>query len=334
MTKVKFGILSTAGIAQQALIPAFQRSTNAEVVAIASESGMHKARAVAEKYDIKHAYDSYEKLLDDPYIDAVYIPLPNHLHKKWVLEAALRGKHILCEKPAALHTDELLEMKQVCEENHVIFMEAFMYQFHPQHERVRQIIDSGEIGTVQYMRAGFSFLLTNKGNNIRMDVQKGGGSLYDIGCYPIHSIRHILRSEPETVHVHAKVDPDYNVDTDVVVHVTFPDGIRATFDASFNYAMRHEYEVIGTKGSIVVPRAYRPDLHGGDGLVIVNIAGVSRVETWNGDQYRNEVEYLSDAILSGASDRMRNKMDESIRAMRVMDACYQSIRTGQQVLLN
>ncbi len=144
---------------------------------------------VAKRFSIEKTYDSYEKLLDDPDIDAVYIPLPNHLHKKWVIEAAKKGKHILCEKPAAISSDEVREMENACKENGVLFMEAFMYYFHPQHERVKEIIDAGEIGDVSYMQAGFSFYLDEgrRTNSIKMSDETGGGSIYDVGCYAIHS---------------------------------------------------------------------------------------------------------------------------------------------------
>src|SRR5690625_3919284 len=136
MEKVRWGILSTAGIAQKELIPAFLRAENAEVTAIASGSGIDRAQEIANRFQIKKVYDSYKRLLHDTEIDAVYIPLPNHLHKKWVMEAARAKKHILCEKPAALHAAEVMEMKAACDEHDVLFMEAFMYYFHPQHDRV------------------------------------------------------------------------------------------------------------------------------------------------------------------------------------------------------
>src|SRR5699024_125214 len=141
---IRWGVLSTAKIAQKELIPAIKRAVNAEVTGIASSSE-EKAKEVAQKFSIQKVYSSYEQLLDDPEIDAVYIPLPNHLHKEWVIKAANKGKHILCEKPAAVNAAEFEEMQAVCEEQDVIFMEAFMYHFHPQHERVKEIIASGEI---------------------------------------------------------------------------------------------------------------------------------------------------------------------------------------------
>ncbi|WP_156291813.1 Gfo/Idh/MocA family protein [Oceanobacillus salinisoli] len=334
MSKVKWGILSTAKISQKELIPAFQRAANAEVTAIATGSDVKKVKAVAEEFGIGKTYDSYEKLLDDSEIQAVYIPLPNHLHKKWVIAAARKGKHVLCEKPAALNTKDVLEMKQACEEENVLFMEGFMYHFHPQHKRVKEIIESGEIGEVKYMRAAFSFHLAQKENNIKMSPEKGGGSIYDVGCYGIHSIRNVLGQEPTAVHVHAVKDPKYHVDTDVTAFLIFPNDVRATFDVSFGMARRSEYEVIGTEGRIIVPRAYRPDWFGGDGLVMVEKGNISRTETLNADQYRNEVEHISEAIINGYTlDQLEHDFNNTINNMLVLDACLDSIESGDQVSL-
>src|SRR5690625_4510402 len=151
MNTVRWGILSTAGIAQKALLPAFGRANNAEVVAIAS-SRLEKAKAVAHTFGIEKVYEGYDALLDDPEIDAVYIPLPNHLHKQWVIKAAKKGKYILCEKPATIHAEEFRDMEAVCREQGVLFMEAFMYYFHPQHDRVKAIIDNWEIGDISNMQ--------------------------------------------------------------------------------------------------------------------------------------------------------------------------------------
>lgn len=332
MSKVNWGILSTAGIAQKELIPAFQRATNAKVTAIASGSGIEKAQAVADKFSIEKAYECYEMLLDDPAIDAVYIPLPNHLHRKWVITAAKKGKHILCEKPAAVNAAEFQEMQAVCEEHNVTFMEGFMYQFHPQHERVKEIIDSGEIGEVSYMRAAHTFFMKDPETNVRVKYQEGGGSLYDIGCYAIHAIRNVLGKEPETVHVEAVKDAA-GIDTAAYAYFTFADGTRATFDTSFDLADRNEYEVAGTKGRIRVPRAFRPDRNGGDGLVIVEKAGESRTETINIDQYRAQVEHISQAILNG-DHKLDQDYENTLGNMRVIDACVESMKTGARVALD
>lgn len=328
MKQVQWGILSTAGIAQKELIPAFQRATNADVAAIATGSDLDKATSVAEAFDIEKVYGSYEALLADTEIDAVYIPLPNHLHKQWVIEAARKGKHILCEKPAALNAEETLEMKQVCEEAGVLFMEGFMYHFHPQHQRVKEMIESGEIGDVKYMQAGFSFYLDDerRKNSIKMTRETGGGSIYDVGCYAIHAIRNILGSEPDSVHAHAFNEPNMEVETDVVTYMTFPNAVRASFDVSFNYARRAEYIVYGTKGRIIVPRAFRPDWFGGDGQVIVENENKNRTETMYGDQYKNEVEHISEAILNGKSlKELDHDFENTVNNMRVIDACLKSI---------
>ncbi|MEI3605296.1 Gfo/Idh/MocA family oxidoreductase [Pseudogracilibacillus sp. SE30717A] len=334
MNKIRWGILSSAGIAQRELIPAFQRAKNAEVVAIASESGKDRAQKVADHFNIKTVYDSYEKLLQDPDIDAVYIPLPNFLHKKWVIEAAKLGKHILCEKPVALNRNEFTEMKEACQRAGVLLMEAFMYYFHPQHERVREIMDSGEIGSVRYMQAGFTFLLPDEKRNesIKMSEEKGGGSIYDVGCYAIHAIRNILREEPDTVQVDAVIDEQYQIDTDSVGYLTFPSGARATFDSSFNLEMRNEYRLFGTKGKITVPRAFRPDQHGGEGKIIVETSDGIRIETLNGDQYCLQVEHISEAIIEGKQD-LHHRLENTYKNMNVIDACYESIRSGKKVSL-
>ena len=329
MEKVRWGILSTAKIAQKSLIPAFERANNAVVTGIASSSG--KAEEAAAQFNITKAYSSYEAMLQDPDIDAVYIPLPNHLHKKWTIEAAKHGKHILCEKPASLTAEETKEMVDFCRESNVKFMEAFMYQFHPQHERVREIIKSGEIGEVKFMRASFSFFLAQPEGNIKMDPIKGGGSLYDVGCYAIHSIRNILGAEPVEVDVHANIDSDYQVDTSAFGYMKMENGVHAHFDCSFDMVFRAEYEVIGTEGQIKVPRAFRPDNHGGEGLVIVHIGEETREEKIVADIYREEVEHISQVILENGEPSYSG--ENAIQNMRVIEACYQSIHTGNIIKL-
>jgi predicted dehydrogenase len=322
MQKVRWGILSTAKIARTQVIPAIIRSENAEVVAISSSSG--RANETALEFNIPKSFTSYEEMLADPEIDAVYVPLPNHLHKKWVIEAAKQGKHILCEKPAALNAEDTIEMINVCREQNVKFMEAFMYQFHPQHQRVREIIASGEIGEVKLMRSSFSFFLEQKEGNIRFDKAKGGGSIYDVGCYSIHAIRNILGSEPVSVEAYAEIDPVTGVDLSAVGVLKLENGVRAIFDSSIDMDSRHGYEIVGTKGTIVVPRPFRPDRNGGEGQIIVQKDSVERLERINGDIYRLEVEHFSNAILNDTP--IMYTVENTIQNMRVIDACYQAIK--------
>lgn len=327
MHKVRWGILSTANIALTQVIPAIQRSENTEVVAIASNSG--KAKQAADKLNIAKYYDSYEALLDDSSIDAVYIPLPNHLHKHWVMEAAKRGKHILCEKPAALTADETAEMIQFCRSHNVKFMEAFMYQFHPQHHRVKEILASGAIGEVKHIRASFSFYLDDRNTNIRMNKEMGGGSIYDVGCYCIHAIRSIVESEPLSVQANAQKDENTGIDLTSVGSMTFANGIVASFDCSFDITFRNECEIIGTKGRILVPRAFRPDVVGGEGLILVQNAEGERTEKVSGDIYRSEIVHISQSIIGDLD--LSAFEENTIKNMQVIDACYQSIELGKRI---
>lgn len=331
MGMVRWGVLGTAKIAKKELLPAFSRAENAKVTAIASRTKNQKAEEIARDFRIEKVYDSYEALLDDKEVDAVYIPLPNNLHKEWVIKAAEKGKHILCEKPAALNADEMVEMKLACEKHNVQFVEAFMYRFHPQHERVKEIIDSGEIGKVQFMRASFSFLLENKTGSIKMNPQ-GGGSIYDVGCYGIHATRNILGMEPESVFVQGMMDPQHNVDMAATGIMTFSDHVQSVFDVGFTMARRAEYEVIGEKGRIMVPRAFRPDWFDGQGIIDLETESGMRRETLTADQYKAEVEYASKKIL------VHNEMDDmhfqdAIENLRVITACLTSLRENKTVTL-
>ncbi|WML41317.1 Gfo/Idh/MocA family oxidoreductase [Neobacillus sp. OS1-2] len=329
MEKVRWGVVSTASIAQTQVIPAINRSENAEMVGIASRD--EKAKAVAARLSIPKSFESYEELLRDSEIDAVYIPLPNHLHSKWVKKAAGLGKHVLCEKPAALTTEETGEMAAFCKQKDIKFMEAFMYQFHPQHQRVQEIIADGEIGEIKFMRASFSFYMEDKQSNIRMKKEMGGGSIYDVGCYCIHAIRSILHTEPIEVETFATLDPHTGVDLSALVHMKLANGIMAVFDCSFDMAFRQEYEVVGTKGRISVPRAFRPDTYGGEGFIIVQSEQGDRTEKITGDQYKLQIEHFSQSIMENTQPSY--SAENTILNMRAIDACYQSICQKAAVVL-
>ena len=188
-----------------------KRADNSEVAAIASRG--ERVHRVAAECGIPVAFESYEGLLQDDNIDAVYIPLPNHLHKEWVIKAAEHGKHVLCEKPVALNAEEALEMVRECKEQKVAFMEGFMYQFHPQYKRVQELMASGEIGDIKLVKGSFSFFMENREGNIRMNKEMGGGSLFDVGSYCVHAIRSVLNAEPVQVYAQAQLDSETKIDT-------------------------------------------------------------------------------------------------------------------------
>ena len=319
-TKVRWGILSTAYIAQDELLPAFTDAFNAEVVAIASSN--NKVYEIASNFRIPKIYGTYDELLDDPDIDAVYIPLPNALHSTWVKKTAEKGKHVFCEKPAALTVIEAKEMIEVCKKNSVMFMEGFMYQFHPQHKRVKEIIASGEIGEVKIMRVSLSFFLEDQIGNIRMNQKLGGGSIYDVGCYCIHSIRNILNTEPKRVFASTQNDISNQVDMSVTGIIELENGIIAEFDAAMDRTRVGQYEIIGTKGTVQAPRAFIPQ-NGNAHIVIVGESGNYRVEDLYGQQYTLEVEYFSQLILEGKMQE--DLLEDTIQNMNVIEACFKSI---------
>ncbi|MDC3416104.1 Gfo/Idh/MocA family protein [Aquibacillus salsiterrae] len=330
MTKLKWGVLSTAKIGREQVIPAIQRSNNGEVVAIASRGDY--VLEVAKAFGIPKTYTTYQSLLEDDTIEAVYIPLPNSLHKEWVIKAAEHGKHILCEKPIGLNAAELEEMVAACQQHGVTLMEAFMYQFHPQHDKVKTLIADGEIGDVRFIRSSFSFVL-NGDNNIRLNPELGGGSLYDVGCYTLHIGRYILDAEPTTVYTSAKIHPEFNVEVSAAGVLTFAGGVHVLFDSSFESTFRQSYQVVGSNGTIDVDGAFRPDtMDGGAGKIILkkDNGDVQQFEV-EADQYKLQVEHFVDSIR--ANQEPSYSVEKMRGQMKVLDACLASIKTGTAIPL-
>lgn len=320
MDKVKWGILSTANIAQTQVIPAIQRSKKAEVIAIASRG--EKVHRFANDMNIARAYENYEALLKDEDVQVIYIPLPNDLHKEWVMKAAAAGKHILCEKPISLTNEDLDEMIATCKKHNVLLMEAYMYQFHAQHARVKEIIASGEIGEVKLFKSSHSFDFVDRDGNIRMDPSKGGGALFDVGCYTLHALLTIIGSQPKSVFFQTIMDEKSKVDTTAVGMIQLENQVTALIDCSFDMTNRNEYEIVGTKGAILVKYAFRPDFFSGNGQIIITTGATSRTEQIPGDIYLLEVDYFSDAVLSNAS--LDDLHENSKQTLRLLNAARQS----------
>ena len=249
MSELRWGILSTADIARKKVIPGLQKADRCEVVAIASRDAA-QARSVADELGIATAHGSYEALLADPGVDAVYIPLPNHLHAEWTIAAARAGKHILCEKPLTLTGADAERVVETCEAEGVRLMEAFMYRLHPSWIAVRDIVASGRIGRLRAVQSWFSYYNDDPAN-IRNRLDAGGGALWDIGCYTVNLSRFLFDAEPDTVHASIVRDPDTGVDTLTSAILGFADGV-ATFTVSTRVETDQRVHIYGSAGRVSI----------------------------------------------------------------------------------
>ena len=324
--KLRWGVLSTANIGRAAVIPAIQRSGNGKVIAVASRNE-EKARLFADDLGIPRALGSYKALLAAEDIEAVYIPLPNSLHREWTIKAAEAGKHILCEKPLALNAAECDEMEMAARRHGVLLMEAFMYRFHPQTEKVLQLIRQGAIGTVRLIHAAFTFRLAHRATNIRLQPDLGGGALMDVGCYCVNVSRTMAGKEPVEVQAYAHW-AETGVDEQLVGTLRFADGLLAQFDCALNLERREMYQVVGTDGHLDVPQAFLPgsadttiiQRHGRRTETIHTILGV--------DEYQLMVEHFADCILHQSP--VRYPPSEAAANMQAIEALYRSARNGGQ----
>ena len=325
--KVRWGVISTANIGRYAVNPAIQASSNGELVAVASRDG-DRARAFADEWDIPVAHGRYEGLLADDGIDAVYIPLPNSLHREWSIKAMEAGKHVLCEKPLALTKAECLEMQAASDANGVMLMEAFMYRFHPRTERVLKMIEDGALGELKMIQAAFTFRLKSL-DNIRLDPDLGGGALMDVGCYCVNVSRTAAGGEPVEVQALATRSAS-GVDEMLAGTMRFANDVVASFQCGLNTRRRERYEIGGTDGYLAVEDAFLP---GKDDVVIEEYRDDNEpvVHTINGvDEYRLMVEHFADCVLGGTPPRYA--ATEAAANMQVIEALYASVRAGGKIV--
>jgi predicted dehydrogenase len=302
--RVRWGVLSPAAIAVHKVIPAMQRSQRCDVVAIASRDAARAAEA-SDQLGIARHHESYDELLADPDIEAVYIPLPNHLHAEWTLRAAAAGKHVLCEKPLALSAAQATEMVEGCRAAGVLLMEAFMYRLHPLWLRVRELVTAGTIGELEAIQAFFSYRNVDPAN-IRNIAEYGGGALMDIGCYAINVARWMFDGEPTDVQAAIRRDPQFG--TDVVTSAVLDFGGRhATFTCSTQIEPDQRVHLIGTTGRLLVeiPFNIPPGLPtrivhaaGGDPPVA---PGIDVIEIAAADPYGAQCDAFSAAIRDGSA---------------------------------
>lgn len=293
MKKIRWGIIGAANIAKQQVIPAIQQTSNAEIIAIASQSG--KAQALARQFNIQNTYNSYEKLLESPDIDAVYIALPNTHHKTWALAAIQAKKHVLCEKPIVLHATDLIELQKASKRHNVILMEAFMYRFHPQMAKAKELLAQRVIGDILTIRSRFHFTIKDWQNDIRLNPNLGGGVLNDIGCYPLNAIHYLIEESPKTVQASQGIS-NYQVDTHVAVQLSYPSGILAQIDASFHGPMTQTIDIIGTKGTMQMPYAFRTDLNNHEGIIQYETNNENKTITETANAYVEQIKAFQQAI--------------------------------------
>jgi predicted dehydrogenase len=316
---VKWGILGFARIAKLSVIPAIMKSANSELYALASTDA-DKRRECGELFQCPNLYSSYEELLDDPQLQAVYVPLPNSLHKEWAIQALRKGKHVLCEKPIALNAADCLEMMQAAEQNGVLLMEAFMYRYTDRIHKLKEILDSGEIGDVRYIHSTFRFLL-DRPNTIKMRPELGGGSLYDVGSYPVNFLGMVMNELPESCAAECVVEN--GVDTMFSAVLKYRSGVIATIGSGFNAFGQMGSEIIGTKGRIEIPDTF---LGTSGAITVVTSLGSRQIATAESDRYALEVADFADAILH--KRRPLIGLDESYLNMQVIDMLLSSMKTG------
>jgi len=320
---VKWGIISTADINRK-VIPGAQASPKVDLIGVASRV---KARAeeYARQWEIERAYGSYESLLADPDIEAVYISLPNTLHCEWSIRALEAGKHVLCEKPLSRHVDEVEAAFDAAERTGYLLMEAFMYRHNPQTKRLKQLVDEGAIGELRLVRSTFSYGLYDEAN-IRLRTEVEGGALMDVGCYNVSGSR-LLGGEPTSVHGEAWFGPS---GTDWVFAGTlrFPGDVIATFDCSTAMTERDELEAIGSEGSLFLDDPWHCNV---PVIEVRRDDGVERIELERTDSYRLELENLSDAI-RGEGELLLGR-DDAIGQARTLEALYESATRRTPVAL-
>ncbi|MEO5805943.1 Gfo/Idh/MocA family oxidoreductase [Devosia sp.] len=325
--KVRWGILSTANIGMAKVTPAIMKSAHSEVVAIASRD-LAKAQAAAAELGIAKAYGSYEELFADPDIDAIYNPLPNHLHVPMSLAAAKAGKHVLCEKPIAITTAEAEQLRAI--PPGIVFYEAFMVRFHPQWLRARDIVRSGELGEVLAINAVFTYFNADPGN-VRNQADIGGGGILDIGCYPITIARFLFDAEPTRVVSLIERDQRFGTDKQASVIADFGNGRQLSFICSTQLTGHQRVTVLGTKAKleVIIPFNALPDEPSAITIdMSSNLDGsLARREILPAcDQYTEQAEAFALAVLG--EQPLPWGLDTAIASMKVLDAIVASEKSG------
>jgi predicted dehydrogenase len=301
MTVLRWGILGPGRIAPR-LVRGVSKTARAELVAVASRDA-ERGRTFAQAHRIDRSYQVYDDLLASPDIDVVYISLPNHLHAEWTIRAVEAGKHVLCEKPLALTVDEVDRVIAAADRAGRIVAEAFMYLHHPQVVRALELARGGDLGPLELVSGTFSFFLTQP-DDPRIDRSMGGGSLWDVGCYPVSLARWVAGEEPDRIAAFARFD-ERGVDRTFVGQLHFPSGLLAQFDSGFAAPDRERIEIVGQDARLVLGSPFLPTPDGPPpSLVVWRGRDATKIDVPAVDQYHLEVEDLTAAILDGSPPRI------------------------------
>jgi predicted dehydrogenase len=324
---VRWGVISTARIGWEKVIPGMMKSKDLEIRAIASRS-LPTGRKWAKKLGIPKAYGSYEELLDDPEIEAVYNPLPNHLHVPLTLAAAAKGKHVLCEKPIALSTAEAETLRKA--PGKVLIAEAFMVRHHPQWQKARELARKGKLGTVRAIQSLFSYNLTDP-KNVRNMADIGGGGGYDIGCYPIVVARYVFDAEPLRVVSLVDRDPAFGIDRTTSALIDFGEGRHLTFTVSTQATPYQRVNILGSKARLEVQIPFNAPQGGAMKLFLddgkkMGDASAKVIKVDKADQYQLQGEAFSRAV-RGLED-LTYGVEDAILQNRVIDAMFRSEKSG------
>ncbi len=323
MEPVRWGIVSTAHINRKLLAGAAE-SPVADVVAVGSRD-LVRAREFAQEHGIPRAYGSYDELLGDPDVEAVYIPLPNTMHCEWSIRAVEAGKHVLCEKPMSRHPRDVEAAFDAAERAGRLLSEAFMYRHHEQSARLVDLVGNGAIGELRVVRSAFSYALFDE-HNIRLRTDVEGGALMDVGCYCVSGSR-LLAGEPESVFGRAAIGPT-GTDWVFTGSMRFADDVHAMFDCGTALANRDELEAIGTEGSLFLDDPW----HCVNPVIELRCSsGVERIEVPRANPYRREVENVGAAIRGEA--RLLLGREDALAQARVIEALFRSAESGEELRL-
>jgi xylose dehydrogenase (NAD/NADP) len=319
----RWGILSTARIAAR-LVEGAARAGAADIVAVASRDGA-TAQAFADAYDIPRAYGSYDALLADPGVDAIYVPLPNSMHVEWTIRALQAGKHVLCEKPMDRRPEQVARAFDVAAAHGLVLSEAFMWRHSPQTRRLRELVEEGAIGTVRLVRACFSFVLAGD-VDVRLDPALDGGGLMDVGCYCVSGAR-LVAGEPVSVSAQA-VDGPSGVDVRLSGLLRFPGDVLGVVDCGLDVHARSELEICGTQGRIVLADPW----HAIDPAIVVE-RGLERevIAIEPADSYALELDDMAAAIAGERAPLLGR--EDAIGQARTIEALYRSAAEGRAVEL-